>query len=74
MEELSSDVIISVRVYHIRTAAREILICFFCFVSLCNSGWKHKGWCLLELPLAQKETLVFARVLLSLSETALVSA
>lgn len=73
MEEFSSYVIISIRVYHIGTVG-IVLICFFCFVALCNSGWKQKGWCLLKLQLAQKETLVFARILLSLSEIALVSA
>lgn len=52
MEKFSSGVIISVRICHTRTVAREILICFFCFV-LHNSGWKHKVGCLLELPLAK---------------------
>lgn len=28
----------------IKTVAREILICFFSFGVLHNSGWKHKGW------------------------------
>lgn len=72
MEEFSSHVIISVRVYHVRTLAREILICFLCFAVLCNSVEAQRV-VLVELPLAQKETLVFLRVLLSLSETALVS-
>lgn len=72
MEEFSSHVIISVRVYHIRTLAREILICFLCFAILCSSVELQRV-VLVELPLAQKETVVLLRVLLSPSETALVS-
>lgn len=56
MEEFSSYVIISVRVYHIGTVA-IVLICFFCFVALCNSGWKQKRVVLVEAAVGTKGNL-----------------